>query len=554
MQTVSNKWIDEHKKVILNESFVEVSLDIADPESLAVASSRDNGAIYISNSGNVVYEPDTPAPPYCTLEQNLWCLDGNREAIPEIALEDSGYVSDVLSDDTCVFSTKFPIITIEFPQVFTTLIPGITITWGEIYGEFADTFEVIAYNGDAIVARKEVTQNRSVKSLIFVDIANYNRIDIVIKKWCLPNHRARVWEIFVGAHKVYGKTELFDYSHSQSVDPVSLSLPKSEIKFSVDNSSGEYNPYNTSGLARFLTERQEIKARYGLKLDDGTIEWIKGGTFYLSEWNAKQNGLTADFTARDLFESLSDIFYDKDFDNSPTTISIQGRTLKQLVELLFTAANLPSSKWKIDDSLEDIQCRAPLPNDSIANCLQLIANASMCTLYVDREGVINLTPLSEEIKTPEYRIDSFNSYSKSEVTLSKPIKQIVVKGYSYLGSKNNKDIKSETVDVVIDVGSVGETITLDNPLITFEINEEAITPDEQYTYIHAKRVGEWLATHLSQRMTINSTWRADVRLDPLDIVTNTNEYNTSKVRMTNVEYRYNGAFRATGEGKVIGNG
>jgi hypothetical protein len=42
-------------------------------------------------------------------------------------------------------------------------------------------------------------------------------------------------------------------------------------------------------------------------------------------------------------------------------------------------------------------------------------------------------------------------------------------------------------------------------------------------------------------------------LDALDIVTNTNDYGTNRVRITDVEFKYNGAFRGTGEGKVIEN-
>ena len=40
-------------------------------------------------------------------------------------------------------------------------------------------------------------------------------------------------------------------------------------------------------------------------------------------------------------------------------------------------------------------------------------------------------------------------------------------------------------------------------------------------------------------------------LDALDIVTNENDFNKNNVRMTNVEYSFNGAFRGTGEGRVI---
>jgi hypothetical protein len=414
--------------------------------------------------------------------------------------------------------------------VFDNLIPGITITWSPAYEEFADSFVVTAYNGDVIVGEKEVIGNRSVKSVVLLDIVNYDRIVIQIKKWCLPYHRPRIEEIFVGMNKVYSKTELFDYTHDQSVDPVSTSLPKTEIKFSIENVSGEYNPYNEQGMAKYLMARQEVGAKYGLKLNDGSIEWIKGGTFYLSEWSAKQNGITAEFTARDLLEFMSDIYVENH--------NLTSRNLYNLAELILNKADLPlnrdgTKKWVIDESLKSIYTTAPLPEDTLANCLQLIANASQCVIYQDREGTLRIEPL--KFDETDYEISTFNSYSKSEITLSKPIKQVVVKVYEY--TIGDKGVEYGTTDAIVHVGDTGETITIDNPLVT----DAAI----------ANSLGLWIGTHLGHRMTLDSSWRADVRLDPLDIVTNKNDYNTSKVRMTNVKYKYNGAFRGTGEGKVI---
>lgn len=530
MQTVSEKWKNVHKQSLLGESFVEVSLDIADPDAIADASSQDNGAVYISDSSQVVSEVDKNVVPYCTLEQNIWLLDGGRKAIPESNYTNSGYVGDTLSDDVCVFSNKTPTITINFTRAFENLIPGITITWSVAHGEFADSFIVTAYNGDTVVAKKEVIGNRDVKSIVWMDIIDYDRIVIQIKKWCLPYHRARVEEIFVGMNRVYSKTDLFDYSHTQLVDPVSTSLPKMEIAFSIDNVDSEYNPYNTEGMSKYLMSRQEVKARYGLKLNDGTIEWIKGGTFYLSEWYAKQNGMTADFTARDLLEFMSATYVDN-HDLSP-------RTLYELAEIVLTAADLPlnsdgSVKWFIDDSLKSITTTAPLPEDSLANCLQVIANAGECVLYQDRNGILRIEPLKYEVS--DYSINSFNSYSKSELTISKPLKQVSVQVYSYKIGDNG--FESTTSDTIVNVGLVGESIVVDNPLI---VDAE-----------RASAVGTWVGTHMGHRMVLESEWRADVRLDALDIVSNENNYNVNEVRMTDVTFKYSGAFKGSGKGKVI---
>ena len=530
MQTVSDNWKKAHNQTILNESFVELSLDVADPDALADASPSDNGAIYISNSSELTDGVDKSPTPYCTLEQNLWVLDGGRKAIPENAEGSEGFVSDAISDETCVFLDKIPTLTIGFSKKFTSLIPGITITWSATYNEFATDFIVRAYLGDTVVAEKEVLGNRSVKSLVMVDIVGYDRIVIFVKKWCLPHHRVRVEEIFVGMNKVYSKGDLFNYSHKQSVSPVSTALPKNEIQFSIDNVEGEYNPYNEDGMAKYLMVRQEVKTRYGLKHDDNTIEWIKGGTFYLSEWFAKQNGLTADFTARDLLEFMSANYTDSH--------DLTSRSLYDLAEMILVAADLPVNsdgtvKWIIDESLRSKYTTAPLPDDTFANCLQIIANAGECVIYQDRDGILHIEPL--KFDETDYMISSFNSYAKSEITLAKQIKQVDVKVYSY--TMGDEKIESTTTNFTVNVGITGEVITVDNPLVT----------DENV----ALSLGTWMATHLSHRMTLDSSWRADVRLDALDIVTNKNDYNTARVRMTEVEFKYNGAFRGTGKGKVI---
>lgn len=531
MQTVSKDWKNVHKQTLLNESYVEVSLDIADPDSLADASATDNGAVYISDTAEVVSEVDTSIMPYGTLEQNLWLLDGSRKHIPMSNYKDGSFVGDVLSDEKGEFSSKIPTLTVDFTQVHSKLIPGITIAWGTAYNEFATSFIVTAYNGDVVVAKKEVINNTSVKSIVALDIVDYDRIVVQVLGWCLPNRRVRIDEVFIGWHKVYSKTDLMSYSHKQTVDPVSTSLPKMEIQFSIDNSDGAYNPYNLNGMAKYLTERQEVVARYGLKLNNNTVEWIKGGTFYLSEWYAKQNGISADFVARDILE-----FMTSNYKDTISTMTI--RNLYDLAEAVLESAGLPlnsdgSVKWVIDNSLKNIYTAAPLPDDTKANCLQLIANAGRCVLYPDRDGILHIKPIDNEVT--EYEITPFNSYSKAEITLSKVLKSVVVKVYAY--TVGDKGFESSTTDVTTTFGDTGETITIDNPLIT----------DRDM----ATALGTWIGNYLKNRMTIDSSVRADVRVDALDMVTHKNDYGTNNVRMTEVTYKFNGAFKGTTKGRVI---
>jgi hypothetical protein len=304
-----------------------------------------------------------------------------------------------------------------------------------------------------------------------------------------------------------------------------------EIGFSLDNSDNSFNPYNPDGFAKYLMERQVVMVRYGMKLSDGTVEWIKGGSFYLSEWYAKQNGITAEFVARDILEFMSALYTDN-------VSVIQERSLYDLAEEVLQAANLPLNsdgtvKWVIDDSLKEITTTAVIPTDTIANCLQMIANAGCCVLYPDRDGILHIKPIGNE--PTDYVINSFNSYVKSEITLSKMIKQIDVAVFEYtIGDKGVETVITKVTSVV---GESGETITIDNPLITD--NDQA------------SRVGQWVGNYLKNRMTLKSVVRADVSLDALDIVSNENDFNTNNMRMTNVKFEFTGAFRGTGEGRVI---
>lgn len=594
MQQVSQAWKDNQQQIIVGEGYVEVSLNIADPESVADASSADNGGIYISDSSTIVSEIDKDVIPYLTAEQNIWILDGNMTPIPTSETGDIGYIGDVLSGEDNDFGDAIPTITISFTKTHTNLVPGITIRWGTAYGEFATDFTVTVYNGSSQVLQKEVTNNRSAVSIVEMELSGYDKIVIRINRWCLPLHRPRIEEIFIGIEKVYGRSELFSYAHTQNADPITASLPKMEISFSIDNRTNEYNPHNPVGLTKYLMERQEVYSRYGFKLSDGSVEWIKGGTFYLSEWDSDQNGISASFKARDLLEYMNGTYYKGMY--TPTGVS-----LYSLATEIIDQADLPhnadgSVKWQIDDGLKSIYTVAPLPIDTLANCLQLIANAAGCALYQDRTGTLHIS--SMEYPDTDYVISDANSYSKAELTLSKPLKEIDVEVYSYFSGENvelykgvmqlsgttemvitysenalnaeatvtggtlvsaqyytgacvlkitaegevsvtvtGTALKDSKMAVIIANENDGDTLTLSNPLVT--------------SRSMATQLGTVAKSHYKNRRTLKSSWRADPRVDALDKVTNSNEFGDNSVLLTSVDFQYNGAFRGSAEGQVM---
>ena len=86
MQNVSQKWKDNQEQYLVGESYVEVILNVGDPESQEDASVSDNGSDEISNTPQIVDGTDKNVLPYASLELNSWLLSSNRIILPDVTM------------------------------------------------------------------------------------------------------------------------------------------------------------------------------------------------------------------------------------------------------------------------------------------------------------------------------------------------------------------------------------------------------------------------------------------------------------------------------------
>lgn len=513
MQSTSQAWKDNQLKNVVSEAFVEVNLTVGDPDAQLDAATTVNGEEEFSHAAEISEETEKEPVKYLTGEKHIWILDGTMTTVPETGWGEQGYIGTALSGADGSFAEgAIPTITVSFSKVFENTVPGVTVVWSEVYGEWADTVRITAWNGTTQVAQATVEGNTDITTVLALDMAGYDKITIEILKWCLPYRRARVKSLLLGVERTYAKGDLMGYDHSMFVDPLSASAPKSEITFQVSNLDGEYNPDNPEGFAKYMMERQELTARYGFRVN-GSTEWIKAGTFYLSEWDTPQNGITATFTARDMLEFMGDAY------TGPST-----GTLYAIAEAALKQANLPtradgSVRWSLDDSLKSVTAPAgaDLSETSLMAVIQYCANAGCCVFYQDREGTLRVEPLGTG--ETDYEINRFNSYQNSELSLTKQLRAVNINNGQY----------------VLTVGQVGETQPVNNPLIS----------DAQ-----APVVAAWVAGYLQNRRTLSGEFRADPRLDPLDRIKNTNQFSESVVLVTEFKLTFNGAFRGSYEGRA----
>ena len=234
MPTVSELWKANQKRQITEEAFVEVSYRISDPEITGAAAAANNGEeLFLSNMSDLIDEVDYDMTSYATLEPDFWLLDGKSKiTVPESGkYEYSGFTSKSLCNINGVFNPGLR-ISVQFDKPV-RILPGLTITWGAADGDYPTKFKVTtdAAKGKALT----VTGNTDVISVLEFPMENLSKIDIDITGWSRGHRRARIGKLFLGVIKTYTKDDLLNFSCSQTIDPLSLTLPKYEVSFALDN-------------------------------------------------------------------------------------------------------------------------------------------------------------------------------------------------------------------------------------------------------------------------------------------------------------------------------
>lgn len=526
MISVSDKWKAAHYQTLLPETFIEISCNFGDPvaQDTAVVTGIDEA--YFSFPVDLM-KPNvrtTTGNKPLTLETNFWILSTLNAEFYGESEDYTPYIPVYASEQ------DEGGVTITFPEVVTTVSPGITITWrnGSLE-EYATKFTVVAKNGNTEVASTTVVANKSVVTPVELELTNYDSITITVTGWSLPDRRVRIHNIELGHTVIFGKEDILSFSHEQSGCINSGELPHSEIRFSIDNSDKRWNPYDPTGDTKFLAERQKVSLRYGMDVD-GAVEWIDVGLFYLSEWKIPANGFEAQFVAVDMLTRCSDIntkIYGDEDETAEYFMYFFSDYVKE------NSTGIPS-EWLIGYGGDpDLTLYVPYQSQGrgIGELLQMIANLTGCVIQHPAiyaafdKPITRIDPLDVSTSEVDYCILLNNAYSYPELELMKPLKSVsvaVTDGERY----------------VLNVNDTGETLMVDNPLV--------------YSEEDAARIAEWVAGNMKGRKILHGEFRADPRMELFDVVrVETSSSTAEYVVITNIKYTYNGSFHGTYEGYVL---
>lgn len=591
MQNVSQKWLEANTQQFIDECFVDIELEISDPEALYTATAEANPELEIlSYVADIIQE--TKFKKYGTLEYNFWLLDGSILWADENNNEPAGYISDSMCDDNCTFST-LPVITIT-PATVQSSIYGITITFSELFNEYATEFEVIFWLNNTVSSSRIITDNAQVVCPIQLETEDFDKLEIRIYKWCLPNRRARVENILMGYKRKFGKAELVDFEIDESVSLVNAVLPENILNFSIDRTKVEYDLAEDDTLSKYFRQRQKVNARLGVKTIDGAEEYISGGKYFLYDWDFGRGSIKGGFTAKGIMSFL----------NQPYEKGVyypNGIILSTLAENVLNDAKATTGlefTWKLSRILSNYRTKAPLPVCTWAECLQYIASAAGCVLSCTRDNEIRIMKTPYTGTEQPYSVNNSILYDYPKIELMQELKSITCDVYSCeLGETETLyqgvHLIEESAEIVIRYetsGSVTCTITpyasstvevvstgayanmsgislIGSGYVTIQITGKKLSTSSSAYTVNLSSTGSeeriqnpiitstdlaikacenavsWLKNRSQETF---SEFRADPRLDAGDFV----QYNDEQALMSEVKYNFTGMFRGNCKGRI----
>nr|DAF09625.1 MAG TPA: hypothetical protein [Caudoviricetes sp.] len=386
MYNVSEAYKTEMRQEVRNFSYMKIKFGVTDPDALRYGYvSATSSKLAYSSEPDLVDEKNVSRR-YGTLEPGFWLLDGSKNTFPTNAGW-QGFVSTGLSNDAGVISSP-AFITIKFKQGDYYRFFGLTFRFDVRCQEWPENVTIKSYQNGTLID----TQTHTVDNYEFVvesgipagEDTYLDTLVVEFSKTRIPRRRFRLEGITLGVYKNINESRIINAEWSRSNDLMNTTAPIDEFNFSFYDEERFYNPENPSGIWSYLDAGQQITTQYGYELDDGSIEWVPGGSHYTNGApTVDDSGVLSQvsFKAVSRIQSLNDVYEAGIYNDS-------GVTLYQLAVDVLTFMDLKPVDYVLSNSLKSYSTKAPLPVLTARELLQLIANAGMCVLYVNRNNQI----------------------------------------------------------------------------------------------------------------------------------------------------------------------
>ncbi len=364
----------EYKKImdrnIRNRAYVSVGLGVVN-QMAQKGAKVTSGCVPWCNSDSI-FSNNSDAKIYATMEENFFKMDGSMCFLPEQYSQQ--YSACAITEDI------LGAIRIDFDDFYS--LKGLTIDFGDPYPT-----EFIVDSADISISYTN-TETNFITEDEFGD-TNYIIITPISMKG--GKQRLRIYSISFGIGLMFSNSDVKDITVNDSVSTISSELPSQTVNINLYDKNNLFNVDSGNSYIEYLESMQNVTMSFGIELDDGTIEWSKYATLYLSNWDSVKGILSINASDRISFME----------DEYTTGNKIYERTAYDEAASILTDAGLNESEYILDDYLKDTVLNNPMPALAHRECLQLLANACRCVLFQDEEGRVVIKANFANVLGPE---------------------------------------------------------------------------------------------------------------------------------------------------------
>lgn len=232
------------------------------------------------------------------------------------------------------YPTNNVVITATIPSGVS--IPGVSIVFDDMAGEYASHIKVDAYNGNTLLTSHVVVGNDTPTADLLFPIDNATKIVVTVyaDSW-EGGYYIKVSALHFGLVKQFAGADVFSFEMVEegSLFDTSLNIPQATL--TVDNSGGEFSIFSDSSLFRYLQKRMLISCY--ITVADMEILMC---AWRLYAWTADDENMIATFTLRPTVG----------FEQKFTSVSMN-------TDSLDSVAALVGNKIGIGDLLDDMPSR-----------------------------------------------------------------------------------------------------------------------------------------------------------------------------------------------------
>jgi hypothetical protein len=365
---------------------------------------------------------------YGIFENDGLKLDGSISLLSKTAQHNEiGWYSSVLSNNYGVFS-EYPYLQWKYGK---GAISDFNIVFSKIRNEYAVDFDIIfeQYSNDPIgePPPDPITYNIVGNTEMTYVLANIpfsmdmgSSLKIIIKKWSIPNARAKITDLYFGKMLIYTDKDIVSINGNKEIDLLNDSISSKQINFTVQDINGDYNIFNPQGGLANLNKSSRVALELGPIINKIPV-FCKIDEYILGKPKKEKNPLEVSLTGYGRLSTFNNKIFDSNY--------YEKQTAKFLLESYGHYIN--NSHMSVDNIIESeaVTIRTQYAEDiSLTDGLRKIATAVRGNIIETIDNDVLVTRISES-ETPISNITLEDMWDTPDITKIDKPSSIIVKTY-----------------------------------------------------------------------------------------------------------------------------